>query len=779
MRTLYVSRPALTLSLQHQYPNLNQEVIDHAANEIVAAVIDQESITDVGFLEGSDTVLLSDLEVYPEDADFLPSVSILIVPGPGLFQYRRVSIPKVVEGVPVEGHYRLRGSLAHLSRRDALLYAKGGSSQSSISGAGRASIANQQLDTILSPRPIPQRPVGSVSVSPGQQYWELTDENLPLLLEHLRTATYLSWDTETMHTPGWDDCGRLLPGLRKRYDSICGISVSTKPGTGWYINTGPAGPVISAGLQSVLKVLADPRIPKYGWNLPFDIMMLRHTFGVLVKGELHDGQVAAWLLGAEGMGTGLKIRAWEDLKVRMIEFKEIMVGYEHMGQIPPYRIAPYASADADLPKRLCDQYMPKIVSEELMQCWLVEMRLIYALHEMEWQGVFVNPDKLTQLQIATDERLKREQLILNTMAGCIVNTSAHEKMSFFLYQQKGYQLSDVKARRAKDSLATDKKTLSRLLMDYPKDPLILQILRVSGLRTINTNNIKNLHELVNPVTGRIHPNFNNTAASTGRLSGSSPNLMSIPTRSDLGKEVREVFEGRYDRQLLVADQSQIEPRILAHISGDPGLIRVYRNDEDLYRAIGEVILGIPAKAISPMQRQIMKVVALATQYVANAFTVAQAATQPLEDPPIVVSVKESQGFLDGYFAGFPKVMQYIKDMERFVIEHGYATTLLGRRRRLPSIYSTDPSFRNEAIRQAVNHPIQGSAADIFKLGIIDLYDQGIIPNNIIHDEMVFEGPTEYLEHIAPIVKRLSEQCYQLDVPMKVEPKIGKSWAQAK
>jgi DNA polymerase-1 len=405
--------------------------------------------------------------------------------------------------------------------------------------------------------------------------------------------------------------------------------------------------------------------------------------------------------------------------------------------------------------------MPK----DLHRPYQIDLDLIPVLAEMEWRGMAVDRSRLDQALGILDREIDELLDQIESLSGRRIRPTNPNDIRELLF--------DIGLLPDRSS-SVDKDVLQGLLVDYPKHPLISAIVQVRQRVTLRSSFVQKLPKLVNPVTGRIHPSFNTVNTETGRLSCSDPNLQNIPRRSSLGKAIRLAFIG--SPSLIVADKSQIEPRILAHVTADPGLRDIFANDLDLYRMVGSRIFGKDPDEITDHERSLMKVVTLATQYGATGWTIARRASDPLADPPFVMTPQEGDAFLSAYLSAYPGIKAWMDRVIADARHTGFSVTEIGNRRYLPGITSPDPVERREAERQAINHPIQGLAAYLMKLVLISLHRDGIPVTNSVHDEVVVESNDPSL---IPLIRERIESCYPLSVPIRAEIGMGSSWAEAK
>lgn len=629
------------------------------------------------------------------------------------------------------------------------------------------------------PRPPIQEPMAFTGPSRSQAL--VTTDNLKEALDHLRSGPILAWDTETYPIPGWDTGRVLKPGLRRQWDKVIGVSFSTIPGTGYYWDIRVSPPEI---IQATLTALADPTRPKVGHNLRFDIEKVQYTFHSPVAGPFHDTQTMAWLLGHsyKGKQQGLKIRAWQDLGIRMTTFEEV-TGGRTMDQIAPDRIASYAADDAWVPAALMEHYLPQLREQDLWEAYQVEMELIPVLVEIEERGMYLNPSLIQPIHDYLEQQIAELDAWFTSLAGTPINMGSQKQASWFLFDHCNFPRTDPKLRRADGSYLTEKAVIQELLMTHPQDERLMGLLRLRQMKTIQSHFAGKLHFLVNPGTGRIHGSLNSTRTDTGRFSASEPNMENIPSRGDLAFRIRSAFTPQApDGVMLVADLSAIEVRIMAHLSRDQRMIQEFHEGLDTYKALATHLFKVPYEAVTKEQRATCKPIRLGTQYGGQEWTMSRQTIDPMADPPFMVPVQEMREHKRLYYSMYPGVPQYMRDMIDHGTQHGYVRTERGKRRRLPDLGHYDASLRARAERQAMNDPIQGGASDIFKDILLAARKAGIpVPVNIVHDEVVWEfSSREEAEHWLPIIVKVMEGIRpDFRVPIRAEASIGDSWATAK
>jgi DNA polymerase-1 len=407
----------------------------------------------------------------------------------------------------------------------------------------------------------------------------------------------------------------------------------------------------------------------------------------------------------------------------------------------------------------------------------VEMPLVPVLLDMELAGVLIDTDRLAVLSDRLAARLHTLEADVFRLVGVPFNINSPQQLAEVLFGRLGLTAPGARTTSTgRRSVAAD--VLESMQGQHPVVDLVLEHRQLSKIKGTY---VDALPQLVRPGTGRVHTSFNQTGAVSGRLSSQDPNLQNIPIRTDLGREVREAFIAPAGCCLIGADYSQVELRIAAHLSGDPGLKRAFASGMDIHRATAATVLGIAPEDVTPDQRRFAKSVNFGLLYGMGARSLAQHAG---------ISMAEAQRFVDAYFAGFPAIQSYLEKTKRKAKEDGYVETLLGRRRYFPilSVATRDARtnvLQRAAEREAVNHPMQGSAADIIKLAMIRVHralrEQGLAARLLlqVHDELVLEAPIAECEEVTALVTRIMESAYPLDPPLKVDVGAGASWAELK
>jgi DNA polymerase-1 len=596
-----------------------------------------------------------------------------------------------------------------------------------------------------------------------------TEATLKVLIKDLKQADLIAFDTETTGTD---------PLLAE----LVGISLSIEEGEGFYIPVGHAvGQQLSPEkVVSALKpIFENEKLPKVGHNAKYDMAVL-HEAGIEVRGLRYDTMLGAFLI-EPGSAIGLKKLAKAQLHIEMTEIEELIgTGKKQitMAQVPIADAAPYAAADADLTLRLFHLQEPKLNELGLRKLLdTVDIPLVPVLLSMELAGVKIDAAFLGDMSQRFEVRLKDIEREVYQLVGYEFNLNSPAQLGEALFGKLGLKApGERKTSTGKVSVAAD--VLESMQGLHPVIDLILENRQLSKLKGTY---LDALPKLVNPKTGRVHTSFNQTGAVSGRIASQDPNLQNIPIRTELGREVRRAFIVEPGNVMIAADYSQVELRIAAHIANDPGLRAAFAAGQDIHRATAAKVLNVPLDQVTSDQRSFAKRVNFGLLYGMGTQSLAQQAG---------ISMKEAQQFVDAYFAGFPNIRKYIDETKRTAKEVGYVETLLGRRRYFPILQTAtrDPRtniMQRSAEREAINHPIQGTAADIIKIAMIniqrELARQKLKARLIlqVHDELILEAPEKEKDAVEALVRELMENAYALDPALKVEIGAGQNWDEVK
>ncbi len=521
-------------------------------------------------------------------------------------------------------------------------------------------------------------------------------------------------------------------------------------------------------LDSLRPALTDPNRPKVGHNAKFDIMVLA-KHGLWVEGLVFDTMVGAYLLNPGRRGLGLKDLTFETLGIIMTPITDIIGSGKTqitMAQAPIPVVATYAGADADMTLRLYHALRPQVEARDLLPLMeRVETPLIPVLARMELAGILIDPDFLRRMGAELDEQLSALVTDIYEAVGHQFNINSTKQLGEVLYDQ----LKLPPARKIKTGYSVDAESLEALRGAHPAVDNLLEYRQLTKLKSTY---VDGLLELMDTKTHRIHTSFNQTIASTGRLSSSNPNLQNIPVRTEVGRRIRRAFLADPGSLLLTADYSQIELRILAHITGEPILVAAFENDEDIHAATAAQLFHIPLDQVTPDQRRLAKTVNFALLYGQSAFGLARVTG---------MTNSEAAEFIRNYEKTFPRVRQYVEETLFQARTQGYVQTLLGRKRYLPEMAGLQVTQRQAAEREAINMPIQGTNADMIKIAMIHL-DDALRSRDArarmilqVHDELVLETPDEEIGPISALVRSCMVEAIELRVPVKVEMKTGRNW----
>ena len=594
-----------------------------------------------------------------------------------------------------------------------------------------------------------------------------TREQLGEMVEELRAAGVFALRAVT------------APGAAVRADLV-GLALSTAPRRARYVPVGhhalDSGPQIGAreALAALRPVLEDEALGKVGHDLKGDVVALaRH--GVTLRGLRFDTMLASYLLDATRSSHPLEVNALEHLGYQAATEESVCgrgVRALGLGDLPPAAMLAYAGERADLPLQLAGRFAPLLEADGLEAVYReMELPLVPVLAALERAGVKLDGVVLAGLSGRVERELHERTARIFELAGESFNINSPRQLSEILFDK--LQLPSSKRTGKTRVASTAVEVLEELALGHELPRLILEW---RGLQKLKGTYIDALPELVNPETGRVHTCFNQAVAATGRLSSSDPNLQNIPIRTELGREIRAAFIAEPGHVLVSADYSQIELRVLAHLSGDEALIEAFRRGDDIHDQTALKVFGAESGLGRHELRRRAKVINYALLYGKTAFTLAK---------DIGVTQQAAQAFIDAYFAGFPGVRRFIDGLLAEARETGYVKTLFGRRRAVPELTSRNGQVRAAAERVAVNLPIQGTAADILKMAMIALH--GALERRggrarmilTVHDELIFEAPREEADEVAALVREGMEQAASLAVPLTVEVGMGENWREAK
>jgi DNA polymerase I len=604
-----------------------------------------------------------------------------------------------------------------------------------------------------------------------------TEKELADLFPKLSKAKEFVFDTETTSTDA----------LRA---ALVGISFSMKPREAFYVSIAPEetstatdlfGRKKSEGSSSGLSanrackllqpIFENSKVRKIGHNIKYDILVLSR-YGIEVRGPLADTMVASYILRADARHN-MDDAAKEYLKYKTVSYTDLTgTGKEQkeIRDVDLKSLSDYSCEDADITYRLFETMKPRLEELGMYQlCEEVEFPLVEVLARMERAGFAIDIEFLRGMSKELESQLAKLTKDIHRIAGGPFNINSTQQLGDILFNT----LKLPTIRKTKTGFSTDVAVLEALQHQHP---IIDNLLEYRQLSKLKSTYVDALPELVNPDTGRVHTSFNQTIAATGRLSSSDPNLQNIPIRTEIGRSIRKAFiAGKKGNLIMSADYSQIELRVMAHISGDEGLADAFRHEEDVHATTAAKVFGVPIKEVTKDMRRKAKEVNFGIMYGIGPFGLSSR---------LEINQSEAKDIIARYFERFPKVKQYINDTISQARAEGFVSTLLGRRRYLPDLKSANQNIRSNAERQAINMPIQGTAADMIKVAMVNI-DATIRKEKLsslmilqVHDELVFEAKKAEEAEMRTLVEKHMRDALRLSVPLEVEIGVGKNWLEA-
>ena len=612
-----------------------------------------------------------------------------------------------------------------------------------------------------SPAPRKYSTLKDLKSTPHNYHLADNEEEMHKLAAFLESRDFFAFDTET------DSVDPLSAGL-------VGMSFAVTENEAWYVPV----PAEKAEADKIVAIftpaLQNSKIQKIGQNIKFDILVLR-KYGVRVAGALFDTMIAHYLLNPE-LRHGMDYLAETYLKYKTIHIEELIgpKGKKQlcMRDIAVARVAEYAAEDADVTLKLKNYFEPLLKKQGIESLFYdIEMPLIYVLAEMEVTGVTLDTFALKQSSITLTSELKNLEKEIYELAGMEFNINSARQVGEVLFE---HLKIEEKAKKTKNgSYSTGEEVLEKM---RSKHPVVGKLLEYRGIKKLLSTYIDALPELINPKTGKIHTSFNQTVTATGRLSSTNPNLQNIPIRDALGREIRKAFTADNEECIFFsADYSQIELRIMAHLSGDKHMIEAFRSGADIHAATAAKIYNIPVEEVTSDMRRKAKTANFGIIYGISIFGLAERLSIPRS---------ESKELIEGYFRTYPDVRAYMDESIEIAREKGYVETIYKRKRFLPDISSHNAIVRGYAERNAINAPIQGSAADIIKVAMVRIFNrfetEGLKSKMIlqVHDELNFNVYKDELEKVKQIVLEEMEGVIKLQVPLIADCGEGINWLEA-
>ena len=559
-------------------------------------------------------------------------------------------------------------------------------------------------------------------------------------------------------------------GVDPLLSELVGLSFAFNEGEAFYVPVSADREVANRQVAIFRPFFEDEKIEKVGQNIKYDILELRN-YGIRVQGPLFDTMIAHYLLNPE-LRHGMDYMADIYLKYKTIHIEELIgargKNQGNMRDVDPAIVTDYAAEDADITLKLKHILEKEIHAHQLDQLYYeIEAPLVYVLADMEWTGVRLDLQALNELSVQYTEELMQIEKEITAMAGTEFNINSPKQIGEVLFDRM--KIADKPKKTKTGQYKTSEEELEKM---RSKHPIIGKILEQRGLKKLLSTYVDAFPLLINPLTGKIHTSFNQTVAATGRLSSTNPNLQNIPIRDDRGREMRKVFIPDEGCLFVSSDYSQIELRIMAHLSGDRNMVEAFNKGQDIHAATAAKIFKVPLEEVTGDMRRTAKTANFGIIYGITPFGLSERLT---------ISRTEAKELIDEYFATFPDVKKYMDESIDRARSHGYVETIFGRRRYLSDISSGNATVRGYAERNAINAPIQGSAADIIKMAMIRIFkrlEKEQMRSKMIlqvHDELNFNVVPEELPKLREIVTTEMEHACTLQIPLKTDLGVGENW----
>lgn len=594
-----------------------------------------------------------------------------------------------------------------------------------------------------------------------------TADKLNDLSARLKNAKIISFDTETTST-------------NQMQADLVGISMALEENQAYYIPVGHhSGSGTQLALEKVIDILKEPltdaKIEKVGHNLKYDFVILAR-YGIRPFPLKFDTMIAEWLIDPSSRNLGLKNLAWVRLDHKMTHIEELIGKGKNqisMADVPIEKAARYAGDDAEVVLRLMpvlerdlEKYQAKKLFVEM------EMPLISVLADMEMTGIALDTAFLKQLSNDMSERLQELEVQIFSLTGSSFNLNSPQQLSEVLFDKLKISPPDRTKRTSTGFFSTSADILDTLRGKHQVVDMILEYRELSKLKSTY---LDALPTQINPTTGRIHTSYNQTGSVTGRLASSDPNLQNIPIRTEVGRQVRQAFVAGEENVLLSVDYSQVELRIVAHMAQDEAMLNAFREGKDIHAATAAAVFGVELSQVTKEQRRHAKAINFGLIYGMSPFGLTRTTD---------LTLAEAEEFVKAYFKQFPGVKAYLSNIRRQAAEIGFVETLSGRRRYFPGLKTqTNQNIRGREEREAINAPIQGTAADIMKIAMLRipplLKQAGYSARMLlqVHDELVFECPEKELTGVASLVQQEMENAFKLSIPLKTDARFGKNWGE--
>ena len=626
---------------------------------------------------------------------------------------------------------------------------------------GRIGVQNSLFPEEKKPKPVEENPQDpsfeTITVNDAQTLKDCVDD--------LKKAGEIAFDTETT-------------GLDPMLSELVGISLAADPARGYYF---PVGHEEGTQLrldeikQALQPILSDPKIAKVAHNAKFDLVVLQQA-GFEVSPITFDTMIAEWVIDPTSRNLGLKAQARTRLGVQMTEIEELIgkgKSQISMAAVPIEQAAPYAAADAVMTLRLVKPMTEDLQAHEAEKLYQnIENPLIPILAKMEEAGVLLDYAFFETFSKELKSDVDRLTLQAYQMAGEEFNLNSTQQLSSILFEKLGLEPPDRSRKTSSGKYSTSAEVLESMRGMHP---LLDTILEYRELSKLQSTYVDALPTQVNPKTGRVHTTFNQTGTVTGRIASQNPNLQNIPIRTERGRKVRQGFIAAPGHKLLAVDYSQIELRIVAHMAQDEAMMKAFHEAQDIHAATAAAIEDVPLNEVTKQQRRHAKAINFGLIYGMSPFGLTRTTD---------LTLAEAENFVKEYFREFPGVKKWLNNTRLEASRQGHVETLLGRRRYFPALAAgTNYTIRQREEREAINAPVQGTAADIIKLAMIHLPEAltkaGLKTRMLlqVHDELIFEVPEDELDKATRLVKEVMESALKLSVPLVTEARIGDNWGE--
>ncbi|MGW8143526.1 MAG: DNA polymerase I [Anaerolineales bacterium] len=590
-------------------------------------------------------------------------------------------------------------------------------------------------------------------------------EKLDKLVAELNRAEQISFDTETTSTD-------------QMQADLVGISLAVNPDRGYYL---PVGHLLNGDKQlpksEIIEALREPfenpKIPKVGHNIKYDAVLLVRN-GLRAKPLSFDTMIAEWLTNPTSRNLGLKNLAWVRLDVQMTEIEELIGkgrNQRTMAEVSIEKAAEYAAADAVIPLQLKTELEVELAEKQAQKLFNdIEMPLVQILADMEMAGIKLDVEFLAEMSENLSQKIGSIKTQIFESVGEEFNLNSPQQLSEALFDRLQLTPPNRTQKTSSGFYSTAAGTLEAMKGDHPVVDWVLEYRELSKLQSTY---VDALPQQVNPHTGRVHTSYNQAGSVTGRIASSDPNLQNIPIRTELGRQVRQAFIAEPGKVLLSVDYSQVELRIVAHMSDDKTMLEAFRSGQDIHAATAAAVFGVPIEEVTKEQRSRAKGVNFGLIYGMSAFGLSRYTD---------ITLAEAEDFVNAYFEQFPGVKSYLDRMKKQAAEQEYVETLLGRRRYFPGLRTqSNRNIRNREEREAINSPIQGTAADIMKIAMLRVPDAllnaGLSGKMLlqVHDELVLECPEEEIQKTADLVSKVMQEAYPLKIPLQTDARFGPNW----